>query len=142
MTNGRISWVQLGVELGLSRQTVAERVQRLEETGVIRGYAALVSADAVGADLTAFIGVVVERPEHGKPFLEAVAQLPEVMECHHVAGEDSYLLKVRAAGTRGLERLISEQLKRIPGVARTRTTVVLSTSKETPCPPLTGGGPQ
>lgn len=138
MTDGRVTHSQLGETLGLSRQTVAERIQRLEQAGVIRGYAAVVDPAALGADLTAFIGVVIERPEDCENFLAEVNRLHQVQECHHVAGEDNYLLKVRTPGTRGLEHLLTQVLKRIPGVVRTRTTVVLSSPKETVLPPMPG----
>lgn len=134
--NSRISWADLGSAVGITRQTAAERVQKLEQAGVIKSYTIAIDAEAVGADLMAFVAVSVERPEHSGRFLEAVAAIPEVMECHHVAGEDSYLLKVRTDGTRGLERLITDHLRRIPGVLRTRTTIVLSTAKETMTPPM------
>lgn len=137
--NGRASWAELGVRLGLSRQTVADRVEKLEQARVITGYQAVINSEAVGADLTAFIGVTLDRPEHSAPFLDAVRAWDEVLECHHVAGDDSYLLKVRTRGTQGLERFISYRLKELHGVVRTRTTVVLSTAKETLLPPLMGG---
>ena len=136
LKDGRTPLADIAASLGLSRQTVTERIQRMREAGVLLGFTALVAPEKVGADLTAFIGVTVDRPDLCEPFLAAVAQLPEVVECHHVAGDDSYLLKVRTAGTRGLERLISTKLKQIPGVVRTRTTIVLSTSKETVVPPV------
>jgi len=134
--DGRASQAQIANWLGLSRQTIAERMLRMRENGTIIGYAPLVSAQAVGADLMAFIGVTVDRPEQCAAFVEAIQAMAEVQECHHIAGDDSYLLKVRTAGTRGLEQLISHQLKCIPGVVRTHTTVVLSTAKETPIPPM------
>lgn len=134
--NGRISWAELGKEVGLTAPSVADRVQKLERAGVITGYTALLSAEALGQELAAFVAVTVERPELCPPFLEAVREMAEVLECHHVAGEDSYLLKVRTRSTRSLERLISDGLKRLPGVVRTRTTIVLSTSKEAVNPAL------
>jgi Lrp/AsnC family leucine-responsive transcriptional regulator len=135
-TNGRISWAELGNAVGLTGPAVAERIHKLERIGVIKGYAALLSPEALGQDLTAFVAVTVERPELCAPFLAAVQEIDEVLECHHVAGEDSYWLKVRTHGTRGLEALVSEKLKRLPGVVRTRTTIVLSTAKESINPAL------
>jgi len=135
LKDGRAPFADIAASLGLARQTVTERIQRMRESGVLLGFSALVAPEKVGADLTAFIGVTVDRTEQCAPFLAAVERLPEVVECHHVAGDDSYLLKVRTAGTRGLEELITNRLKRIPGVVRTRTTIVLSTSKETVVPP-------
>jgi Lrp/AsnC family leucine-responsive transcriptional regulator len=134
--NGRESWARLGEELGMTGPAAAERVKRLEEKGVIRGYSALVDAESVGATLTAFVAVTLERPEHRKPFLKRVGKLAEVQECHHVAGDDDYLLKVRSRGPRDLDRVISEELRSVAGVFRTRTTIVLSTAKETPILPL------
>jgi Lrp/AsnC family leucine-responsive transcriptional regulator len=133
--NGRISWAELGNAVGLTGPAVAERIHKLERAGVIRGYAALLSPEVLGLNLTAFVAVTVERPELCDPFLEAIQGIDEVQECHHVAGEDSYWLKVRTRGTRGLEELIS-RLKRLPGVVRTRSTIVLSTAKEMVNPAL------
>lgn len=136
MIDGRASWAELGQDLGLAPTSAAERVRRLEREGVITGYAALVDPVAVGADLTAFVAVSLAGTDARESFLEAAAGLDEVAEIHHVAGEDDYLLKVRCAGTRGLEQLVSEGLKSLAGVARTRTIVVLSTVKESSVVPL------
>lgn len=138
--NGRASWAELGASVGLTGPAAADRVRKLEQAGVIGGYSALISPEALGANLTAFIGITVERTEHCPAFLATVRGMEEVAECHHVAGDDSYLLKVRTRGTAGLEHLITEGLKRLPGVVRTRTTIVLSTAKETVVPPLPAGG--
>nr|WP_277882211.1 Lrp/AsnC ligand binding domain-containing protein [Oculatella sp. FACHB-28] len=77
----------------------------------------------------------MEHP-HRATFLQRVQELAEIQECHHVTGDDDYLLKVRCRNTRGLEQLVSENLKGLPGILRTRTTIVLSTTKETPVLPL------
>jgi len=121
----------LGALLELSAPAAAERVRKLEERGVIRGYTALVDAPALGYPLTAFIGVVLERPRDREPFLAKVGQLAAVQECHHVAGDEDYLLKVRVSGLPALEDLVSNELKGLPGVVKTRTTIVMSTVKET-----------
>lgn len=134
--NGRITWADLAALLGLSPPSAAERVRRLEERGVIRGYAALVDPEAVGLGLTAYIAVTLERPEHRAPFLERVRALDAVVECHHVAGEHDYLLKVRCRDTRDLERLVNDEIKACPGLTRTITAIVLSTVKESPRLPL------
>lgn len=130
--HGRASFAELAEQVGLSGPSTADRVRRLEERGVIRGYAARVDPEALGLGLTAFIAVTVGRPDQTTGFLSGVAQLPEVVECHHVAGHDDYLLKVHVAGTRGLERFVTERLKAVSGVERTHTTVVLSTALERP----------
>jgi len=136
MMDGRVSWSDLGEDLGLAATSAAERVRKLEREGVITGYAALVDPAVVGADLTAFVAVTLEDASARAAFLEAASGLDEIAEIHHVAGDYDYLLKVRVAGTRGLEILVSEGLKSLPGVARTRTTVVLSTVKESVIVPL------
>ncbi len=133
---GRLSWADLAGELDLSAPAAADRVRRLEQRGVIRGYTALLDPALVGAAVTAFIAVTLERPKHRAGFLAKIAELDAVLECHHVAGDDDYLLKVRVADLAALEALVSDDLKSIAGVAGTRTTVALSTAKETPAPPL------
>jgi Lrp/AsnC family leucine-responsive transcriptional regulator len=135
--NARATWAELGGRLGLSAPAVAERTRKLEDRGVLRGYAALVAPAAVGRGLTAFIAVTLLLPEHRERFLERVQTLDAIQECHHVAGDDDYLLKARCRDTAELEWLVSEELKGLPGVARTRTTIALSSAKETPYVPVT-----
>jgi Lrp/AsnC family leucine-responsive transcriptional regulator len=134
--NGRITWSELAKELGLSNPATAERVRRLEEQGLINGYTALIDPFRVGCELTAFVGVTLERPEHRAPFLKCIGQLEEIQECHHVAGDDDYLLKIRCRNTRDLDRIISQEIKGLSGIVRTRTTIVMDTCKETPVVPL------
>lgn len=136
MSNARATWAELASKLGMSGPAAAERVRRLEEQGVIKGYAAIVDPDTVGYGLTAFISVSLERPEHKESLLARVSDLQEVQECHHITGEDNYLLKVRCLGTKDLDRIISEELRMLPGVVKTLTTIVLNTYKETPVIPL------
>jgi len=136
MTHGRATWLELAEHLGVSAPAAADRVRRLEDRGVIRGYAALVDAEAAGCPLTAFVAVSLERPKHRARFLALVQKMPEIAECHHVAGDDDYLLKVRAQGPLHLDHILSSTLKSLPGIARTRTTIVLSTAKESVVVPL------
>lgn len=131
MNNSRIKWADLAAEIGLSAPATAERVNRLVEQGVIKGYGTLIDAEKVGSELTAFVAVSLERPEHRLPFLQLVTDLEEVQECHHIAGEDDYLLKVRCRNTKDLDRVISFQIKSLNGVIRTKTTIVMDTTKET-----------
>jgi Lrp/AsnC family leucine-responsive transcriptional regulator len=133
---GRATWATLGAELGMTGPAAAERVRKLETDGVIRGYAALVDPHAVGAMLTAYIAVSLDRPTARAPFLRRIARLDEIQECHHVAGDDDYLLKARCANTDALDHLLTDELKGIPGVVRTRTTIVLRTMKESVVVPL------
>ena len=136
---GRDSWKNLGELLGITAQAAADRIHRLEQQGVIHGYAALIDPDAVGLHLVAFVSVSLERPRYREAFLERVISLSEVQECQHVSGDDDYLLKIRCRGTSDLERLLNEEIRAIAGVARTRTTIVLRTIKETVTLPLVTG---
>lgn len=131
MSQGRITWSELASLLELSAPAAADRVRRLEERKVIMGYTACINPEAVGCELTAFITVDLDRPQHRAAFLKKVQTLPEVQECHHVTGEADYWLKIRCRNTKDLERLISEELKSVSGVLKTHTTIVLSTVKET-----------
>ncbi len=136
MTHARTSWSDLGIMLGLSAPAAADRVRRLEERGVIMGYFAKISPEAVGCELGALISVSLSHPGGREEFLSLIHRLPEVQECHHVAGDEDYILKVRCRSTRDLERLITTELKAASCVTRTRTTVILSTVKETSLLPL------
>jgi Lrp/AsnC family leucine-responsive transcriptional regulator len=129
--DGRATQLQLAKEVGLSQPATAERIRKLEDAGVITGYSARVDHTKLGKDVTAFVGVGIEHPKFFDGFIKRVLTLPEVQECHRVAGEDSYLLKVRTTNTRTLDKLLVEGLRTIPGVTRTFTTIVLSSAKET-----------
>jgi Lrp/AsnC family leucine-responsive transcriptional regulator len=130
LRNGRASWAELGKELGLSAPSAADRVHKLEQRGVIRGYAALVDPASVGYPLTAYVSVSLASHRRRAAFLRAIEKMEQVAECHHVAGDDDYLLKVRCRGTQDLDHLLATELKDKLGVAKTRTTIVLSTAKE------------
>ncbi|MCC5467151.1 Lrp/AsnC family transcriptional regulator [Pelosinus baikalensis] len=136
MEKARTTWAELGALLGLSAPAAAERVHKLEERGIIKGYYALIDPEAVGYGLAAYIAIYLDEPVHRKGFLEFVQDTKEIQECHHIAGDEDYVLKVRCKGTRDLERIVSENIKSIPGVAKTRTTVILSTVKENPILPI------
>jgi Lrp/AsnC family leucine-responsive transcriptional regulator len=130
MKHGRATWAELGQLLGLSAPSAAERVRKLEEQGVLRGYAALADAASLGYPLTAYVSVTLASHRQRTAFLRAIEKIEQVAECHHVAGDDDYLLKVRCRGTQDLDHFLARQLKERLGVARTRTTIVLSTAKE------------
>jgi Lrp/AsnC family transcriptional regulator, leucine-responsive regulatory protein len=130
MRNGRATWAELGELLDLSAPSAANRVHKLEQRGVIRGYAALVDPASVGHPLTAYVSVSLASHRNRTAFLRAISKMDQVAECHHVAGDDDYLLKVRCRGTQDLDHLLATELKDRLGVARTRTTIVLSTAKE------------
>lgn len=126
--DGRMSFTDLARATGLSTSAVHQRVRRLEERGVIRGYAAVVDPDAVGLLLTAFVSVSAFDPSSLDDVPGLLADIVEVEACYSVAGAESYLLKVRVTSPTALEDLLA----RIRGVANvgTRTTVVLSTPYE------------
>ncbi|HYB91492.1 MAG TPA: Lrp/AsnC family transcriptional regulator [Candidatus Binataceae bacterium] len=127
--HGRIPHVKLAEQVGLSAPSVIERVKKLEDTGIITGYHASVDARRLGKDVTAFIGVSIAHPKAVLLFEQAIDQIDDVLECHHVTGQHSVLLKVKTDNTSSLERLIST-IRSIEGVARTETMVVLSTHIE------------
>lgn len=135
-TNGRATWAELGEALGVTAPAAAQRVRRLEAQKVIRGFTAIVDPDAAGLGLTAFIAASLERPGNRADFLATITALPEVQELHHLTGEDDYLLKVRCRNVKDLERIVNAEIKVLIGVVRTRTTVVLRTSKESTVLPL------
>lgn len=128
--DGRATQLEIARTVGLSQPAVAERIRKLEERGVITGFVARVDAAKLGKDITAFIGVSIEHPKHFEAFARKVLELPEVQECHRIAGNDSYLLKVRTKNTKTLDTLLVETLRTMPGVTRTQTTIVLSSIKE------------
>ena len=127
---GRISFSALSIRVGLSVPAVTERVRKLEATGVILRYTAVLDGQKIGNKLTAFINVAINDPKTYSTFAESILQLEAVMECHHVVGEFDYLIKVKTRDTASLEDLISRHIRPIQGVGRTRTTVVLSSLRE------------
>lgn len=131
----KTSLSKLGEKVGLSAQAVMERVRKLESAGVITGYHAAIDGRMLGLDITAFVGVSINYPKDIEGFLRIVAQRPEVLECHHVTGGHTLLIKVKTANTASLERVISA-LREVDGVTRTETMVVLSTAAETSRVPL------
>ncbi|MFC1411457.1 Lrp/AsnC family transcriptional regulator [Streptacidiphilus sp. N1-12] len=128
VADGRMSYTDLGKATGLSTSAVHQRVRRLEQRGVIRGYAALVDPEAVALPLTAFISVKPFDPSDPDDIPERLAPLDEIEACHSVAGDENYILKVRVSVPGDLEHLLS-RIRTVAGVS-TRTTVVLSTPYE------------
>lgn len=126
---GRTSHAEIGRSLGMAASAIFERVKKLEDRGLIQGYAAVVNPVAVDLGLLAFLAVRTEDPVGGDATARALAKRPEILEVHHVAGEDCYLVKVRVKDTAALSKLMKE-VGAIKGVRATRTTVVLETTKE------------
>ncbi len=127
--NCRISLARIGEQVGLSAPSIIERVKKLEDSGVIRGYHAILDARRLGMDITAFIGVSVSHPRLIEAFEDEIERIEDVLECHHVTGGYTLLLKVKSMNTSSLEALIS-RLRSINGVEKTETMVVLSTNTE------------
>ena len=127
--NGRASYAELGRLVGLSGPSVTDRINRLEAAGVITGYRATVDATSLGLGVTALIGVQLSDATDHDEVATRLRGLQEVEDCWFIAGDDSYMLKVRAGNVDGLERTIS-RLAGTKGVSRTRTTIVLSTKWE------------
>jgi len=110
---------------------ILERIRKLEKCGVIQGYEARVNPKTLGLGLVAFVFVRTEERVGRTEAAKRLARIPEVQEVHHVAGEDCYLVKVRAADPEALGRLLRSRFGRIKSVRSTRTTIVLETVKET-----------
>ena len=126
--DGRMSYTDLAKSTGLSTSAVHQRVRRLEQRGVVTGYVATVSPEAIGLPLTAFISVTPLAPAAPDDAPDRLAHLAEIEACHSVAGQESYILKVRVATPADLEVLLA-RIRAEANVA-TRTTVVLSTPYE------------
>ncbi len=126
--DGRRSFTDLARDTGLSVSAVHQRVRRLEKRGTLRGYRAVLDPEAIGLPLTAFVSIKPIDPAAPDDAPERLASLTAIEACHSVAGEESYILKVRVAGPAALEDLLQEI--RAAANVSTRTTVVLSTPYE------------
>lgn len=133
-TNARITQAEMAKQVALAPSAVLERVRKLEARGAIRGYHAVIDPRLVDRALLAFVAVRADERDAaaGMPIARALAALDEVLEVHHVAGDDCYLLKVRARDAEHLGQLLRTQIAAIAGVRSTRTTIVLESMKETP----------
>jgi Lrp/AsnC family leucine-responsive transcriptional regulator len=131
--DGRASYQAIADEIGLSRPAVMERVKRLEEAGFIQGYHARLDRAKAGFPITAFVAIRYPMTDHtnDEPVVQALAANPNVLECHHVAGDDCYVIKVAAPSIESLQGVLRE-IKQPGRPASTRTTIVLSTLFEKP----------
>jgi Lrp/AsnC family transcriptional regulator, leucine-responsive regulatory protein len=128
--NAKIPQAEVARAVGLTAPSVNERIRKLERGGYIRGYVAVLDERKLGHDITAFVEVFIEHPSQERGFIESVESLDEVLECHHITGEFSLLLKVRVRDMAAFRRLLIEKLNTVPGVRQTRTLIVLATAKE------------
>ena len=120
---------RIGEKVGMSPPSVLERVRKLERAGLIRGYHAELDARLAGLDIAAFIGVGIDHPRHIAAFQQLVLAMPAVLECHHVTGQHTLMLKVRVEDTAALHALIG-RIREVESVARTETMIVLDTKLE------------
>ena len=126
--DGRMSYTDLGKQTGLSTSAVHQRVKRLEQRGLITGYGATVNHDGIGLPLTAFISITPIDPAQPDDYPDRVRGVPEIESCWSVAGDESYILKVRVPTPAALEDLLA-RIRSAANVS-TRTTIVLSTPYE------------
>ena len=130
--DGRLSIVALAKAVGLSATPCAERVRALEATGVIGGYAASLDAAQLGLGLLVFIEIAIDRTSQDafQQFRRAIARIPQVQECHMVAGGFDYLLKVRVPDMAAYRLFLGEVLSRVPGIRETHSYAVMEQVKE------------
>ena len=127
--NARSTFAELGSVVGLKPPAVHDRVKRLETKGYVRGYAAQLDSKMLGLELVAFVSCYTTPDCSYDLFTQTLSQMPEVLEVHSVAGEESFVLKVMTRSTAHLDELLS-RLKAVTGMARTKTTIVLSSPFE------------
>ncbi len=139
--NGRASNVELSEKVNLSPPQCFRRVRRLEEEGIIRGYAAQLSAEALGLDVVAFVSLTLDRDQNKKvrELEKTIRSFPEVLECYGISGDFDYLLKVVARDLKSLSNFLTDRLMQVPGVSAVRSTVCLEEIKPASPIPLEKG---
>ncbi|MBY9081761.1 Lrp/AsnC family transcriptional regulator [Paenibacillus sp. HN-1] len=128
--NSRITVSDISKQVMLSVPAVTERIRKMDESGLIEGYSIKINRAKSGYNLLAFVLVVIDRTEQIPAFRSFVMESGEVLECHHLAGEYDYLLKVLVKDTEELETFLTRTLKSVPGVIRSNTMISLSSLKE------------
>jgi Lrp/AsnC family transcriptional regulator, leucine-responsive regulatory protein len=135
--NARISQSDIAKAIGLAPSAVMERIRKLELRGIITGYVALVDPHAVDQRMLAFVAVRTNAVgDEERKVAARLAEIPEVLEVHYVAGEDCLLLKMRARDAEHVGHLLRNQVSAVPNVQSTRTTIVLGSMKESPRLPI------
>lgn len=134
--NGRLSQVELAERIPLSATAIARRIKTLEEKGVIEGYQARVSRSALGLDMTVLVQISLQSQSEVllAEFEKAIAAAPSVVACHLMSGEDDYVLTVLARDLTDYERIHRQELSRLPGVTRLRSSFALREVKSRPLP--------
>ncbi len=130
--NARTKLSAIADTVSLSITATADRIRKLEHSGIISGYTVLIDESRIGKDITALISVRLEHPRYNEEFCRQVKTNAEILECHYVTGDYDFNLKVVTSGSVGLEKMLT-YIKSIKGVALTRTLVVLSTVKSELC---------
>ncbi len=128
--NGRASASEISKKVNLSIPAVAERIRKMEEAYIIEKYTIKVNRDKINFKLLAFVFVNIDKTENIDGFRKDIVKYSSVLECHHVAGECDYLLKILVEDTKSLEYFISNMLKNIKGVIKSNTIITLSSLKE------------
>jgi Lrp/AsnC family leucine-responsive transcriptional regulator len=139
--NARTTQSDIAKAVGLAPSAVLERMRKLEARGAIREYVAAIDPHLANRALLAFVAVKTSEYGPEQPSAKALARIPEVLEIHHVAGEDCFFLKVRAKDAEHLGQMLRKQIASVPGVTSTRTTIVLETVKETSRVPIVRAEP-
>lgn len=129
--NGKLSYSDIGSEVNLSISAVKDRIKKLIKENTILKNVYLINPESLGLRICAFVQLVTPDPLDEPNFKLEILKIPEVLECHSITGEFSYLLKVRVKNTQDLEKLLSEKLKTIKGVTKSNSMITLTTSKET-----------
>lgn len=130
-SNSRSTASEISKKVKLSIPAVSERIKKLEESNIIEQYTIKINRETMGYKLLTVIFVSIDQTSNIDNFRESIVKFSEVLECHHMAGEYDYMLKVLLKDTSELENFISRRLKSIKGVQKTNSLIVLSTLKET-----------
>lgn len=130
--NARENATNIGAKINLSTSAVIERIKKLEASGLIQQYTTIINQNISGRELTAFISVRLEHPKFNESFCKVIDEQEEVVECHYIAGDFDFILKVVTSSAKTLEERLNF-IKSLNGVSLTRTSVVLSTNKHDVC---------
>jgi len=134
--NGKLSQAKIAGAVGLTTPSVNERIKKMERHGMIKGFVALLDHEKMGLPITAYIDVALEHPRFEKSFIDDLERLLAVQECHYLAGDFAYRLKVKAANPAALADFLQQRLLAIRGVQRARTCLSLASKKESTLLPL------
>lgn len=136
--NGRITNIQLSMDIGLSPAPTLERVRKLESNGFIKSYHAMVDEEILGLKIKTFVQVSINytKPDAIKNFTKQVQSIEEIVECYHVTGSSDYLLKIIVADINAYEKLLIDKIGKIQEISSMQTMMILSTTKNTHIVPL------